>query len=509
MAKSKVYGIPEADRADAKQHLEEWRGARNSRQTFDVRPDHGMIVALVLARPVGFDAGLCVRLVRDPQRAFVWIITLLGYPAISGRATFRIQWSGPGTSFRSQKIGTYSTAEEFAATLPDELKKIAVVQGGTMAVAKNGTIATAQTGRWFISFAHRPEWTPTVVEMSDPRLQGRAEIHDLRPSNRIDQFRMLASISGPVRIHPGSMAMGWNHDGVLRLGPVEARIYQEYDGGPTSAQYVWSVSPFSSTVYEGDEVVFDISLTASNQDVRDGAVDISVAVAIDYGDETTAEDFEGTLDDWMAAAVEGLDAFTWAGGRLTVRLNPDDEAAALELKLRTINDAIIEGDQLFALRLSAARASQGIVLIQNAESNIRMVDKDAATFGVFGPSTTGAPTDVVYTVTIEGVFKTGAIVAVSIADGGTAIPGTDISDWAAAFEIYAATLPGVSFVASTGRLQIVAQEDGGLDALAITVGFLPSSAGKTFSLTLSAPEVVGGSAALKAGANTVETEVEV
>jgi hypothetical protein len=494
--REKVFGIPGSDRADAKQQLEEWRGQRNDQRQFDVRSDHGMIVVMVLFRPVGFDAGLCVRLVRDPVRSFVWLLTLIGYPAVSGRAHFKLRWTHKdGTIKDTEDISVYATAAEVAYELPAEVQELAVVQGGTMPVTYNGSVQQAQTGRWFVSFEDKPQWTPKFMEMSDPRLQGMCEIHDMKPSGRFDRFRTLASISGPMPIHPGSMAIGWNNSGVLRLGPVECRIYQEYAGGVATAQYSWRISPFTVTQFEGETIQVDIDLLATNQDERDGTVELSVAVQIDYGDGVTADDFTGTLDDWILAAIASDDSFSYAAGRLTVTLNPDEDRKVIQMDVPTLNDGLIEGTQLFTIRLLSARASTGVIMIEQSECNVTLADKNAATFSLTGPSVASAPSDVEYTISVDGLFQPESTLGVTIFSTGTTTE-EDSSNWNDAIEAIVGQIDGASFDRLSGRLTITTVEQGGIGAIPITVGFFASAAGKEFGLTLASPEVAGGAAEL-------------
>lgn len=509
MAKKKLFGIPAEDRADAKQQLQEWRaGKRTQQPTTAKRSEPGAILVMVLNRPSGFEAGVCARLFFDPQRSFVWDINLIGYPAISGRAQFRLEWSGPSSSgvFKSKKIPIYATADEFAANLPDDLKKIAIVQGGTMSVVSERSQITAQTGRWFVSFEDDPGWTPKFIEMTDPRIQGRCLRTRFRISQRVDDFVSLASVDGPSPIHPGSLGIGWQVPGAFILGPIEARIYQEYQGGVAYSSYSWRITPFIQQIVEGNEAAISIELSASNQDRSDGPVVVSVLVAIGFGDEAGAEDFAGTLDDWILAAIASDTSFTWADGRLSVTIQPDEEQKLLEVIIPTIDDAVIEGNQEFSIILSSARSSTGIVVVEQSEANVEIVDADNAKFGIYGPSAASNDTTVEFTLSVQGVFQEGVLVSVFINETGTALPD-EISEWRVALAEYAATVDGLTFDTITGRLDYLTQASGGMPGVPIVVGLFATSVGRLFGLELSSASVSGGGAIYDDDAQSIEFEI--
>lgn len=483
----KVYGIPRADRADAKAALAHFRQQRTLQaREFDLRPAGGMVMGMVLFRPVEFTAGVCVKLFYDPARPFVWDIHLLGYPAMTGRAKFSIEWSNGTDTLRVDNVPIYATAAEFADRLPEPVKQIANVDGGTMLATFNGGQQFAQTGRWFVSFAAEPIWIPKIVAMSDPRLQGRALRNNIHCSDEFAFFRTLASVDAPTPIHPGAMFMAWpEHDG-LRMGPIEPRIYQEWQGGAQFAEYEMELSPFESFQFEGDAGVVEFRFFAQSQDERDGDVKIGANLALSF--DTAAEtDLTGLLGDWINAAIsantDGL-AWTWNGERLEVIVPPDVETGLLSIRIPTIDDAVIEGVERLALLITNPTASTGFARITQTTANVVLVERDVATFRISGPATAPATGAASFTLSVDGLFTPGTTLTLSIAPAGTALT-SDVSDWLAAFSAAVAGMDGLEFDGELGLLTWTIETQTGLDAITFEISFEDTAAGKTYGFTIS------------------------
>lgn len=498
-----LYGISERDRPSYRELIEWWSTFRQS-QDNAILPLEPVVPFVCLQRPDGWNLGQCRRLIRDSAWPFVWEIILVGYPAIAGITTFAVRWTHEDkTTADSGLVKVDATPTEFAAAQPDVGRYI--VRGGSMRANEYDKSGPEYSiGRWWLSFAAEPDWTPEVIGLGTDRLIGIVRRNHLRPSEDSRPFFSLASTDGPTPIHPGTVAIGFPMGGQLMMALHEPRVFQGTLVPIPGAVLEWAIFPYLSEVVEGNTAEIQIRLVVTSPDELQTETTTSVDVEFVHG-ETVDADFVDTLNDWLTTATSGSSVFSWDGARLTANVSPGTSAKAIEhtlvISVGTTDEGTVEGQETATISISNPLASEASAVVSQATGQIVIRDANSIQWDVTGPATANPGDTKTYTIAASGILETGLSTSVTLARTGTVSPA-DTTDWESALLAAISDRDEVTYSRSTGTLEIIATEDGVVAAISFDVGYESGAEGEWILTASNAQASVGVDVEIGSGSVT-------
>lgn len=482
MAKDDLFAISGTDIDEFRELIQWWRTFR--REIDNSFVESGQAVPfLCLNRPDGWDLGACRRLIRDSAFPFVYDVHLVGYPTIAARSSFRIEWQNIdpnsdlfGEVLTGERVSVNASAEEMAESLPEDLPRM-LVSGGRMRANDSDTDGIEySTGRWFFATAEEPQWRPTIIDIASERLVGRTLRTHLRPSGTVSRFFSLASTDGPTPLHPGTMAVAWDIGGLLMMALHEPRIFQATLETPRVANYEWSLTPYSQRVTEGETASIRIACSASNVLDETDSQTTSIDLAWDY-DTTDEDDFVQTHADAINAAISESSEWTFDGFRLSVTFAPGDVLKEISVELETRDEGTVEGTESASLVASNPLSTTGIADIALDTAIVTIRDANAIQWDVVGPATANAEDSGLYKLIATGVYKQGIFTSLTLSRTGS-VSDAYTSDWRDALTAAVSGRDDVSYERASDTVLVIAQEDGPIDPIEFSVGFLSGAEGQ-------------------------------
>lgn len=498
-----LYGIRKADVRDYRDLIRWWRTTRGQ-LTYEAAPVQGAYPFVCLRRPTGWSLGLCRELIHDAARPFVWDVSLVGYPALTGRTTFQLRWTKGSEVLTSDPIAVTARADQLAKALPEGLPEAYVYGGRMRATGLAGDAATEyDTGRWWLAFSEDPVWTPEVIGLTSDRLAGFARRTHLRPSPEPREFFTLASTGGPTPVQAGAMGVGFPVGGRMCMLYHEPRVWQGTLEAATTAGINWSLGPFQQEVTEGNNATVTVTLSIDAISTLTGPATTSVDFTWDAG-PTTGDDFDDTLADWIATAVAGSDTWEFDGtNRLTANIAPDGPSLlTLDILVPVRDDGVLEGLQTVGVQISnplSSEASAGISL-ERADINIR--DADSVRWDLTGPAASSPGSTETMKLVVSGILSTGLFTSIDLVRTGS-VADENTTDWEDALATVAAARAELAY--SAGTLTVTAQSEGPIDPIEFDVGYNANADG-SWTLTISDAGSSGG-LDVEIGQETVTTEV--
>lgn len=248
-----LFGIEPNDRRPFNELVDWWKRVAVSGPQFSAGGGAEAIPLMILRAPEGWTLGRYAPMVVDAAYPYSYDVCLIGYPAAynAGQVqpgTFRVAWNG----VESEPIPFNATAVQFRAALPQPLRDICKVTGGTI----TDTVATGETyypGRWFVSLPERFSGL-TAVPLTAGTLDTvvlRVSQSPLSVAPMVFPCWCLVNRTTSPRIAAGALALGWYTQGLgLMIGAIEPRIYEEYSGiiyQPTTTTTAAPVGPTTTT----------------------------------------------------------------------------------------------------------------------------------------------------------------------------------------------------------------------------------------------------------------------
>lgn len=248
-----LFAIEPADRRPFNDLVDWWKRVAINGPQFSAGGGAEAVPLMILRAPEGWTLGRYAPMVVDSAYPYSYDVCLIGYPAAYNAGqiqpgTFRVAWQG----VQSEPIPFNATAVQFRAALPQPLRDLCKVTGGTIV----DTVATGETyypGRWFVSL---PERFPGLTAV--PLTAGTLDTVVLRVSESplsvapmVFPCWCLVNRTTSPRIAAGALALGWYTQGLgLMIGAVEPRIYEEYSGiiyQPTTTTTAAPTGPTTTT----------------------------------------------------------------------------------------------------------------------------------------------------------------------------------------------------------------------------------------------------------------------
>lgn len=248
-----LFAIEPADRRPFNDLIDWWQRVAVNGPQFTGGGGVEAVPLMILRAPEGWTLGRYAPMVVDPLYPYSYDVCLIGYPAAynAGQVqpgTFRVAWNG----VESDPIPFNATAVQFRAALPQPLRDICKVTGGTITDTLN-TNETYYPGRWFISL---PERFTGLTAL--PLTTGTLDTMVLRVSESplsvaplVFPCWCLVNRTTSPRIAAGALGLGWFTQSIgLMIGAIEPRIYEEYSGiiyQPTTTTTAAPTGPTTTT----------------------------------------------------------------------------------------------------------------------------------------------------------------------------------------------------------------------------------------------------------------------
>lgn len=248
-----LFAIEPADRRPFNDLIDWWQRVAVNGPQFAGGGGAEAVPLMILQAPEGWTLGRYAPMVVDPLYPYSYDVCLIGYPAAYNAGqiqpgTFRVAWQG----VQSEPIPFNATAVQFRAALPQPLRDLCKVTGGTITDTV-GTGATYYPGRWFVSL---PERFPGLTAL--PLTAGTLDTVVLRVSESplsvapmVFPCWCLVNRTTSPRIAAGALGIGWYTQSLgLMIGAIEPRIYEEYSGviyQPTTTTTAAPTGPTTTT----------------------------------------------------------------------------------------------------------------------------------------------------------------------------------------------------------------------------------------------------------------------
>ena len=223
--------------------------------------------------------------------------------------------------------------------------------------------------------------------------------------------------------------------------------------GPGADQVVWSIVGDGS-VDEGGTATYTVSITNSLAAGADATVDLSI------GDVDTNSDDYANFSAAVVQAVAGYNAgsnpgsLTWNGTTLVFTADVDgDTLTGLVIELDAIDDAFLEGPEVYDIALTNPGSGSGILVdvnstLDNVSTTINDTDGDGGPaeqggeWSIQGPTIVGEGTDAAYTVALDGVFQASEVASIDLSLTDIDTTSSDYGDLIAAVNAAVKLEPG-------------------------------------------------------------------